>query len=84
MHYAQEAGWQSGVRSFIIPGLHTNIVQKLNVGTVYRQLHANNVYCRPTMAAVGTGKRVDGLKQNGGKKGMGSCVAFNSLCHIVK
>ena len=30
----QETGWQSGVRSCIMPGLPTRKVQELNVGTV--------------------------------------------------
>ena len=30
---SKETGWQSGERSFIIPGLPTHVVQELNVGT---------------------------------------------------
>ena len=32
--YAQETGWQSDVRSCIMPGLPTHLVQELYIGTV--------------------------------------------------
>ena len=34
MHQGQESGWQSGMRSCIMPGLTTYLMQELNVGTV--------------------------------------------------
>ena len=34
MHPYPGKGWQSGVRSCIMPGLPANLVQELNVGTV--------------------------------------------------
>ena len=32
--HAQETGWQSGMCSYILPGLPTYLVQELNVGIV--------------------------------------------------
>ena len=32
---AQETGWQSGVRLYVMPRLPTHIVQELNVDTVH-------------------------------------------------
>ena len=37
--HAQETGWQSGVRSCIMPGMPTHLVQELNVGTVHPHVH---------------------------------------------
>ena len=34
MHLCQETRWRPGMRSCIIPGLPTHVVQELNVGTV--------------------------------------------------
>ena len=34
--HVQEIEWKSGVRSWIMAGLATNLVQELNVGTVYK------------------------------------------------
>ena len=38
---AQETGWQSGVRSSIMPGLPRHLVQELNISNVPLHLHLN-------------------------------------------
>ena len=42
--YAQETVLQSGVRSSILPGLPTHLVQELNVGTVAVPMSSPFVY----------------------------------------
>ena len=44
--HAQDTGWQSGLQSCIAPGLHTHIVQELNVGIVRYECTAIIVHKR--------------------------------------
>ena len=46
--HTQKTGWQSGMRSCIMPGLPANLVQELNVGTVRSVVRSSMRQCPGT------------------------------------
>ena len=58
--HTQETGWQSGMRSCIMPGLPANLMQELNVVTVGIQGTVVDIY----IGQVQLSREASGLQRN--------------------
>ena len=63
--------WQSGVRSCITPGLHTHLVQELNVSTVVRK----SIWLSSAVQCLGLGPPCGSMSLRAGDK--------NGYCRLL-